>query len=119
MSARTTNPELINAVKFLRWKANEHKAPIWDAIASKLTKKKHNRVAINISRINRYSTENDTIVVPGKVLGSGVLNHKVTVAAFNFSSQAKDKIEGIGGKCLTIQALIKENPRGSGIKIMG
>jgi large subunit ribosomal protein L18e len=58
-------------------------------------------------------------VVPGKVLGSGVLNHKVNVGALTFSSQAKVKIERTGGKCLSIRALIEENPGGSGVKIIG
>jgi len=119
MSVKTTNPELIEIVKYLKWKANKFDAPIWDAIAKKLTKSKHDRVAVNISRINRSSAESETIVVPGKVLGSGVLNHKVNVAALTFSSQAKVTIERAGGKCLAIQALIEENPRGAGVKIIG
>ena len=118
MRSKTTNPELIAVLKTLIRTANEEDAAIWGALADKLRKSKHNRVSINLSRINRYSVEDETVVVPGKVLGSGVLTHRVKVAAFSFSRQAREKVEGAGGKCLTIQALIGENPEGSGIKLV-
>jgi large subunit ribosomal protein L18e len=117
--SKTTNPELIAVLKTLIRSANEEDAAIWDALADKLRKSKHTRVSVNISRINRYSTEDETVVVPGKVLGSGVLTHRVNVAAFSFSRQAREKVEGAGGKCLTIQALIDANPEGSGVKVVG
>jgi large subunit ribosomal protein L18e len=119
MSAKTTNPELIDTLKTLIRAANEEEAAIWDAVADKLRKSKHKRVAVNISRINRHTTDDETVVVPGKVLGSGVLTHRVNVAALSFSKQAREKIEGAGGKYLTITTLIQENPEGSGIRIIG
>jgi len=119
MSSKTTNPELIEVVKLLKRRANESDAAIWDALAEKLSKSKHNRISVNISRINRYSANDETVVVPGKVLGSGVLTHKVHVAAFAFSRQAREKIEEAGGKCLTLRNLVQKSPKGSGIKIIG
>ena len=119
MRSKTTNPELISVLKTLIRTANEEDATIWDALADKLRKSKHARVSVNVSRINRYSTSDETVVVPGKVLGSGVLTHRVNVAALSFSKEAREKVEEAGGKCLTIQALIDMNPEGSGIKIVG
>ena len=119
MSSKTTNPELIEVVKLLKMKANELDAAIWDALAEKLRKSKHSRISVNVSRINRYSTNDETVVVPGKVLGSGVLTHRIHVAAFAFSKQAREKIEGSGGTCMSLQSLVQENPKGSGIKIIG
>jgi len=40
---------------------------------------------VNLGRIERYAQEDETVVVPGKVLGSGVLEKNVTVAAVDFS----------------------------------
>ncbi len=119
MSAHTTNPELIHVVQLLVRAANAEHAAVWDAVAKKLQKSKHQRVTVNISRINRHTTTNETVVVPGKVLGSGALTHPVTVAALTCSRQAREKIEGAGGKYLTIPALLQENPAGSGIRVMG
>ena len=61
--------------------------------------------------------EGDTVVIPGKVLGSGELDHKVTVSAFKFSKSALEKINK-KGRAINLYDLYKENPRGSGVKIM-
>ena len=74
---------------------------------------------MNLSKISRYSEENDVIVIPGKVLGAGSLSHKITISAFQFSSGAKEKIEGAGGKVLTLLDLSKSAPKGKSIKIIG
>jgi len=59
------------------------------------------------------------VVVPGKVLGAGEINHPVIVAAFSFSEKAKEKIKAAKGKCLSFIDLIKKNPKGSNVKIIG
>jgi len=56
--------------------------------------------------------------VPGKVLGSGILDSKVTVAALNFSEAAVDKIAGKQGECLSIEQLLSQNPKGSHVRIL-
>ncbi|MEM2280735.1 MAG: 50S ribosomal protein L18e [Candidatus Bathyarchaeia archaeon] len=117
--AEKINPELIGLIRFLRKQSREQKAKIWRAIAEKLAASRRRRIVVNISRINRYTSKNDTVVVPGKVLGAGELNHPVTVAAFAFSETAKQKIKKAKGKCLTIPELIKKNPKGSNVKIIG
>ena len=40
---------------------------------------------------------------PVKILGSGDLSKKLTVKAHGFSSAAREKIEGAGGSCETIE----------------
>ena len=51
-------------------------------------------------------------------MGNGMIEHKITVAAVNFSKEAKDKILNAGGKCLSIDDLLKTNPKGTNIKLM-
>ena len=116
---RITNPQLLELIRFLKKKAVENKAEIWRDIAERLAVSRRRRVAVNVSRINRYTEKGDIVVVPGKVLGAGKLEHKVTVAAFSFSETAKNKILKARGKCLTIQDLVKKNPKGSNVKIIG
>jgi ribosomal protein L18E len=41
------------------------------------------------------------------------------VAAFAFSEKAKEKIKATRGKCLSFFDLIKKNPKGSNVKIIG
>jgi len=117
--AKTTNPELIELICFLKKQSRENKANIWRDIAERLAKPKRKRIAVNISHINRYTQKNEMIVVQGKVLGAGEIGHPVTVAAFAFSENAKEKIKAKRGKCLSFFDLIKKNPKGSNVKIIG
>jgi len=106
-------------IRFLRKKSRENNASIWRRVAEMLSKSKRRRIVVNVSRISRYTRENDEIVVPGKVLGAGLIDHPVKVAAFAFSDSARSKIEKAKGKCLTIPELVEMNPKGSNVKIIG
>jgi len=116
---RPENPELIRVTRLLRSKARELDAPVWRILAERLERSKHRRCVVNLSRINRHTSEGDTVAVPGKVLGVGTLDHKVSVAAFSFSGEAKRKIGVAGGKCLTFSTLTEENPKGANLRIIG
>ncbi len=116
---RTTNPELKELVLFLKKQSRENKADIWRDIAERLTKPRRKRVAVNISRLNRYTQKSETVAVPGKVLGSGEIKHPITVAAFAFSAKAREKIIAAKGKCISFSDLIKKKPKGSNVKIIG
>jgi len=116
---RTTNPELIEAIRFLKKQSRENNVGIWKDVAKRLSSPKRNRIAVNVSRLNRYTKRNETVVVPGKVLGAGELKHPITVAAFAFSQTAREKVTAARGKCLSFADLIKKNPKGSNIKIIG
>ena len=72
-----------------------------------------------MSQINRHTEKNDTIVVPGKVLGTGSLDHAVTIAAFDVSDNAKEKLKAAKAKYLTIPELAAKNPTGTKVKIIG
>ncbi len=113
-----TNIVLRKTIRMLKKAANQHNAPIWDAVAEKLSAPRRRRVAVNLSKINRYTSEGDTVVIPGKVLAAGALNHPVTVAAAAFSQKAVEKIQAAGGRVIHILQLVEENPRGSGVKII-
>ena len=116
---RSTNPELVGLIRLLKKKAKENSAAIWRDLAERLSKPKRRRIAVNLSRLNRYTKGDDTVVVPGKVLGAGSIDHPVKVAAFAFSEQARLKIIKAKGKCITIPELIEMNPKGTNVKIIG
>lgn len=116
---RSTNPHLVELIRLLRKRARENNAPVWRDVAERLSKPRQKRAKVNISRLNRYTTQDDQVVVPGKILGAGLINHPVTVAAVAFSEQARGKILRAKGKCKLIPDLIKINPRGTNVKILG
>lgn len=121
MSKRTgpTNPLLRDLIGELKKRSNEQSVNLWKRVALDLEKPTRQRRVINLSRISRYTKENETIIVPGKVLGSGTLNHKLTISAYQFSEQAKDKIEKVGAKIVPLLELSKEKPDGKRLKIIG
>ena len=113
-----TNPVLSGLIQELKKKANEHGVKIWKRIAEDLSKSSRSRRIVNLYKLDKNTKEGETIVVPGKVLGVGELNHKITVAAWSFSGNALEKINKVG-KAIPISDLLKENPKGKRIRIIG
>lgn len=105
------NKKLLRLILELR-KANKG---IWKKAAEELSRPTRRRREVNVSKINKYAKEGSTVLVPGKVLGSGFITKKVTVAAFNFSGTAKSLIEKGGGRAIGIAELMAENPQGKDI----
>ncbi len=118
MTIEKTNPRIVRLIGELKAATRDTGAPLWRDIARRLEKPSRNYAAVNLSKINRHTQSNDTVLVAGKVLASGNLEHNVTVAALNFSSQAMSKIQQAGGRCIRIENLMQEHPKGSGIKIL-
>ena len=116
---KTTNPELTRLIQDLKKKSRENKTELWRSIAERLSTSNRSRIALNVSRLNRYTKEGETVAVPGKVLGAGKTNHPMTVAAFAFSDRAKSKILKAKGNCLSIRDLMEKNPTGKNVKLMG
>jgi large subunit ribosomal protein L18e len=115
---KSTNPQLIEVISLLRKTSKEQTAPIWADVADDLAHTRSQRVVTNLSSINRCTEKADVVVVPGKVLASGALDHAVTVAAFEASDAAKAKLEAAKGKLITITELMAQNPKGSKVKIV-
>jgi large subunit ribosomal protein L18e len=115
---KATNPELIALIRDLKKKSREKQTELWRHLAERLSGSKRSRIAVNVSRLNRYTKEGDTVAVPGKVLGAGKADHPMTIAAFAFSDQAQSKIQEAKGNCLSLRELMEKNPEGSNVKVM-
>src|SRR3989454_2742645 len=97
----------------------ERAAQIGGDVAERLERTRKNWSEVTLSRLSRYAAKGEQIVVPGVVLATGEIKTAVTVAAFRTSSAAQKKIEAAGGHAITILELAVQNPKGSGIRIMG
>ena len=113
-----TNPILRHASVMLERAGKKQKAAIWTEASSLLSSPESIRVEVNLGRISRIAGDGEAIFVPGKVLGTGVIERKVTVGAFAFSDSAKTKIEALGGSALTIGEFLKKYPKGSGVRLV-
>jgi len=114
-----TNPKLQELVIELKKKSIDEKVKIWKRIAQEMEKSTSRRRVVNLSRISRYTKANDIIIIPGKVLGSGDLSHKLKIAAYQFSTSASEKIKKAGCEELSIEQLMKENSKGEKVRIIG
>lgn len=116
MSHKITGPSNYYVRKLIRdlWKT---KIRIWKKVSKKLSGPRRNRIKANLYRINKKTGKNDVIVIPGKVLGMGELDHTLTIACLEYSKSAKKKIESSGSKLITIEELLEQNPEGSGVKV--
>lgn len=72
-----------------------------------------------MNRIAQLTKEGDTVVFPGKVLGTGNISHKITLCSFSISNSAAEKIISSGGKIITYTELIEQNPTGKGVVLLG
>jgi len=121
MAKRTgpSNIQLQLLVRELKKLSNKEKVGLWKRIAADLEKSARQRRIVNLSRIDTNTKDNETVIVPGKVLGGGILNHKVNVAAWDFSKGAVESIRKANGTCLSITELMKKNSKASGVRIIG
>ena len=114
-----TNPVLISLIQDLKKQSNEKDIPLWKDIAKRLEKSSRNWPEVNLDRINKYTNDKETALIPGKVLSDGTLTKKITIAAWSFSEKSLEKIKKAGGKSMSIDELVKSNPKGENIRILG
>ena len=116
---KKTNPMLITLIQELKKLSNENDVSIWKDIALRLEKPSKNWSEVNLDKIDKNINKNETALIPGKVLSTGNLTKKISIAAWQFSEKSEEKIKKAGGKCMTINELLKSNPKGKDIRILG
>jgi large subunit ribosomal protein L18e len=114
-----TQTAIDNTIWSLRSAFKRSKAPIWRALQEELAGPRANRREINVRRLAEISKADEVVVIPGKVLGTGSLGHKLTVCAFSISQTAAKKIIESGGTVLTFDDLINKHPDGKRVRIIG
>jgi len=102
----------------LQLKKHSKEGKIWGVASRYAMSSRKNVPEVNLSKISKLSSPNDQVLVPGKVLGYGKLEHPVQVAAFSFSLRALKGIEAAGGKALSAERLSELNPKGKRVKII-
>ena len=114
-----TNEALVDLIDQLKAQSRSTGAALWRDVALRLEKSRSNWSQPNLSRLSRHATEEEYVLVPGKLLGSGDVSGKSTVAAYSFSATARSKIEAAGGQTMSIAELMEKNPNGKGVFILG
>ncbi len=87
----------------------EQNKPFWRRVAELLAKPRRRKVAVNLSKIERYADEGQVVLVPGKLLGDGKIRKAVTIAAFDFSKSAEKKVREANAKLIAIEDLLNKD----------
>ena len=103
----------------LERQSRKSKQNIWKDISYRLVSSRKNRSTVNVAEISRNSKDGGKVVVPGKVLAAGSIDHKVTVSAFSFSQGARAKIVASGGECIEISEFAKSTSKAKDVLIIG
>lgn len=114
-----TNPQLKQLIRDLKKLSAEKQVNLWKRVAKDLERPTRIRRKVNLYKIEKYLSNGEAAVVPGKLLSLGDLTKKVEIAAYQASDQAKEKLAKAGAKFLTIRELMKKNPQGKKIRIIG
>ncbi len=89
-------------------------AKLWKDVYRLASKPRRQRVIINLIRLNRIAEEGDSVVIPGKILGVGRVEHKFSVAAIEYSSSAAEKLSKAGCKMEGIKSMLEKD----GVKLV-
>ncbi|MCK4484823.1 MAG: 50S ribosomal protein L18e, partial [Candidatus Thorarchaeota archaeon] len=92
-----TDPNTRALINSLKKTSTKYDVRIWKRVAELIARPARKRATVNVGKIGRHTRAGDIIVVPGKILGSGIIPHKVTVAAMNASTTARSAIVNAGG----------------------
>ncbi len=106
-------------IKDLKQASKKNEAPIWSKLADLAIKPSSTKRIVNLTRINKITKESDVLFVPGKVLGTGNMSHKITLSSFSMSTTAANKIIQSGGNVISYSDMIKKFPTGKGVIIFG
>lgn len=90
----------------------------WRSIENLLSRSRSKIAEVNVGKIARLTKNGDRVVVPGKVLGKGEINHAVTVAALSFSSSALAKLNSAGCTVMQLDKFVQVEQKGKGVKII-
>jgi large subunit ribosomal protein L18e len=113
---KTTGPTKERTKKLLALlekKGRKSKSAVWIDLSQRIAKPRRNRPSVNVWKIEKLAGvfPGKTLVVAGKVLGYGQISSKASVAALEFSAEAREKIEKAGGKALSLEGLAEKDTK--------
>jgi len=110
-----TNPTLAEARRALRKAFKDTGRALWKAAEEKVSGSWSSRLEVNLDSINRITEEGGIVLVPGKLLGRGIVDHRVIVGALTASASARIKVERAGGEIMKIPEFVEKYSRERGI----
>ncbi len=103
----------------LKAKGYSEKVNLFVTLAKELEKPTRRTRVVNLIKLEKFSKDDEIVIVPGKVLANGEITRKVRVAAKSFSQSAVEKIKSQNGEVMTFNDLLNMNIKGQKIRIIG
>lgn len=103
----------------LKKASKSNDAPIWARLSVLAKKPSRARRTVNLNKISSLTKDGDVVVVPGKVLGTGSISHKITLCSFSISDTAASKIIESGGRIAGFEEMTSQHPTGKGVLLLG
>ena len=70
------------------------------------------RVEVNLYDLDMYTKPDENVIVPGKILSTGKISHKVNISAMEFSQKALDSLKQSKCNIVDIEEMLsKKNVR--------
>ena len=95
-------------------KRGSDRHPMATKLQKILSRPKRRRVNVNMYKINKFSKDGENLIIPGKVLSVGRLDHKVRISAVNYSEKAAKALRDSGSELLSLPEMLKQK----GIRIL-
>lgn len=114
---KTQNPYNRLLIKLYKFLSRRTDSKFCATVLKRLHMSKVNQPPMSLSRLSKYMTNKDgkTAVIVGKVTDDVRLMEcpKMSVCALGFTENARKRIVGAGGECITFDQLALRAPKGS------
>jgi len=84
----------------------DHYPKLWKRVHNLVAVPERRRTSVNLYKIERYSKENDNIIIPGKVLSNGEITHRVNIAAVEFSEPALKRLKEANCRIVELKEML-------------
>jgi large subunit ribosomal protein L18e len=83
-------------------------AGLWSEALDLISVPRRSRIEVNLNKLNRLAKNDEFVVVPGKILAFGSVNHKFNVAAVEYSRAAVKKLKDKGCGIIELEQMLKK-----------
>ncbi|EET89811.1 MAG: 50S ribosomal protein L18e [Candidatus Micrarchaeales archaeon] len=98
--------EWIGLLKSERSKNRDRK--LYGKLIKMVDMPKRKRHVVDLYKINENSNDGDVVIVPGKVLSKGSIDHKISLSAIWYSQSAKKTLEKANCSILPFSEALKQ-----------
>ena len=86
---------------------DKHYGGLWKKVHYELDVPTRIRATVNLYKINKLTKDGANVIIPGKVLSVGSIDHKVNIAAISYSDAARKALIASGSNIVGIKEMMK------------